>query len=396
MFTQLKQIIAVVEFSLATILARRTVTLVAIVGIASVSLVLVSVLATSAGFKRAYSSGGSNDILLITKASSTSELGSNFNAIEIGALREAISSAIGPQAALSEESYFVTQARLKSRDVDVNVPVRGLEEVGRNMRHNFQIVQGRLNQPGARELIVGARAAREYVGLQVGEVVKLGSTPWQVVGIFFTDNEISNSEIWGDPTLLQTTYSRNGSIQSMYLFLPKEESRFAIDLSVSKDKRLQVQTRTESEYYDGLSKTQSAIINAIGYVVAFGMGLVAIFVMIGSMHSSVGARARQIGILRAVGFAATPIFISILFEATVIAILGGLLGGGLSYVLFNGVNLSTLNLSGGFTQVPFSVWVSAKAIALGASFSAVLGLLAGVLPAWSASRRNVTLGFGSA
>jgi len=395
MLAQLRQIAAMAEFSFATIASRIGVTLVATLGIASVSLVLVSVLATGAGFKRAYRSGGSADLLLILKASASSELGSNLNASELGALREAISAALGTEQLISSESYFVTQARLKSRDVEVNVPVRGLSEAGRQLRAGFKLNAGRLNEPGLRELIVGSRAAREYAHLKINDTVQLGSSSWVVVGEFTCDNEVANSEIWGDADLLQRTYSRAGSVQSLYLQLPTPESRIAIELSISKDKRLQVQTRTEAEYYAGLSETQSVIISVIGYVVAVGMGCVAIFVLIGSMHSSVQARSRQIGLLRALGFAATPIFISIMIETVLIAVLGGIAGAALSYSLFNGIGLSTLNMSGGFTQVPFSIWVNAKCIANGAIFSALLGLFAGLVPAWGASRRQMMLGFGS-
>jgi putative ABC transport system permease protein len=394
MYAQIQQIMAVVEFSLATIWSRFSATVVAIVGIAAVSLVLVTVLAASAGFQHAYRSGGANDVLLLLKASATSELGSYLSAVETGALREAVSTALGPQMQISEESYFVTQAKLKSRGVEVNVPVRGLGATGMSLRHGFHLAAGRLNSPGTRELIAGERASRDYVGLKLNDPVQLGNSFWTVVGVFTTDNEISNSELWGDQTLLQKVYSRIGSIQSAYLKLPNGEARFLVDQSIAKDKRLQLQTMTEAEYYEGLSKIQSAVITLVGYVVALGMGLVAIFVLIGSMQTSVSARARQIGILRAIGFSATPIFISILFETILISLFGGLLGGLLSYVLFDGVNLSTLNVSGGFTQVPFSVLVSIKGIFLGATFSAFLGLFAGLLPAWGASRRMVVRSFG--
>lgn len=396
MLRSLKQILAILEFSLATIMSRLGVTMVAVVGIAAVSLVLVSVIATGAGFQRAFDGGGDRNILLMLKASATSELGSNLSQSEIGALRETISAALGRAKLMSEESYFITQLKLKSRNVEVNVPVRGLGQAGHSMRRGFHITAGRLSRPGTWELIVGSRAVQDYAGLQVNSLLQIGNQNWMVVGIFKSDNEVSNSELWGDTEPLQLAYSRAGSSQSVYLRLTAPEERIVLEQAMAKDKRLQLQTKTESEYYDGLSRTESAVIVAIGYVVAAGMGCVAIFVLLGSMQSAVAARSRQIGILRALGFGVSPIFVSVLFETIVISILGGLVGGVLSYLLFNGSNLSTLNLSGGFTQVPFSVWVNERSILEGTSFSALLGLLAGLFPAWGATRRTTIRSFGAA
>jgi putative ABC transport system permease protein len=389
-----RQAFAVMEFSIVTALARWSVVLVAILGIVSVSLVLVSVLAVGSGFRRAYQSGGAADVLIVMKASATSELGSNMTPTDVGALREAVSAAFGGAASLSEESYYVTQLRLKSRDTEVNVPVRGAGVEGRKLRRGFRVVAGRLNQPGLREVLAGDRAHRDYAGLDVGDSIRLGKDAWRIVGVFTSENEVANSEVWGDPDMLRLAYSRDASSQAVYIRLPAAAARFDLESSIAGDKRLQLQSKTEAEYYRTLAQSEAAVIKFIGYVAAIGMSGVSVFVLIGSMYSSVSARARQIAIFRAVGFSAASIFIGILCETVLIALAGGLIGGGLSYLLFNGVPLSTINLAGGFTQVPFTIRVDLRSVVAGAGLSGLLGLLAGMLPALSASRSKVMRLFG--
>ena len=99
------------------------------------------------------------------------------------------------------------------------------------------------------------------------------------------------------------------------------------------------------------------------------------------MLASISERIREIGIRKAVGAGALDIFVQIVVESTVIAVIGGIAGVGTSYGL--------IQLIIAFTPTDNApiVTLSSMLIAFGAS--AVIGVLAGLFPALKAARMNV-------
>jgi putative ABC transport system permease protein len=98
------------------------------------------------------------------------------------------------------------------------------------------------------------------------------------------------------------------------------------------------------------------------------------------MLASITERVREIGIRKSVGAGTFDIFIQILVESVVIAILGGLAGIATSFALVRLIqDLSPTE------NVPI-VQPSALLVAFG--FSVVIGVLAGIFPAFKASRLN--------
>ncbi len=98
------------------------------------------------------------------------------------------------------------------------------------------------------------------------------------------------------------------------------------------------------------------------------------------MLASISERVREIGIRKSVGAATGDIFIQILVESVVIAILGGLAGLATSFALI------TLITSLSPTDNAPIVTVTALAVAFG--FSVLVGILAGIFPAFKAARLN--------
>ena len=73
------------------------------------------------------------------------------------------------------------------------------------------------------------------------------------------------------------------------------------------------------------------------------MGIGAVFAALNTMYSAVSSRTREIATLRALGFGAAPVVASVLLEAAVLGLLGGVVGGLLVYFGLNGYQASTLN-----------------------------------------------------
>ncbi len=80
--------------------------------------------------------------------------------------------------------------------------------------------------------------------------------------------------------------------------------------------------------------------------------------------------------------------ISVLFESLLLALVGGLLGAGLAYVLFNGYRAATLNFQT-FSQVAFAFEVTPALLAGGIVYALVMGVVGGLFPAIRAARLPV-------
>jgi putative ABC transport system permease protein len=91
------------------------------------------------------------------------------------------------------------------------------------------------------------------------------------------------------------------------------------------------------------------------------------------------------------GFSGLPILVSVLTEALLLALAGGVLGGVLAYLAFNGYEASTLNFQT-FSQVTFAFAVTPPLLLSGIGYAMLLGLVGGLLPAVRAVRQPIVEG----
>jgi putative ABC transport system permease protein len=134
----------------------------------------------------------------------------------------------------------------------------------------------------------------------------------------------------------------------------------------------------------------STLINMLGYTVAAFMAVGATFGALNCMYTAIASRQVEIATLRALGFGPTPVVVSVLIEALMLALLGGALGGGLAYLYCDGASLSTLNFDT-FSQVAFDFRVTWALLAQGLFWALAIGAAGGVPPAIRAARLPVTL-----
>jgi len=96
------------------------------------------------------------------------------------------------------------------------------------------------------------------------------------------------------------------------------------------------------------------------------------------MLASITERIREIGVRRAVGAKGTHIFVQIIIEGTVLAVIGGLAGLVAAFGLLEIIEQATSGDSQGIvnTQAALASFV----------FAVVIGVVSGIYPAWQASR----------
>jgi putative ABC transport system permease protein len=388
----LRQVLAVTAMSVAALPQRLGTAAVAVVGIGGVVAVLVAVLSISEGFRAALALSGQEDVAIVLRGGSSDELASGLPLASARHVMDSPGIVRGPEGALvSPELYVIVDLPMRSTGTNANVPLRGVGPQAFAIRRAFRIVEGRPFNRGMNEVIVGRGAATQFAGLEVGKPVMFGRTPWLVTGIFEDGGSVSESEIWTDATVLQGAYKRGSSYQSLRVRLPGPGQVEALEQHIAADPRFNLTVRTEREFLESQSRVLVTIVRTLGAIIALLMGVGAVFAALNTMYSAVAARTREIATLRALGFGATPVVASVLFEALLLGLLGGLLGGALAYVGFNGAQASTLNFQS-FSQVAFAFTVTPALMLTGLGYALLLGLVGGLLPAVRAARMPVTAG----
>jgi len=385
----IKQIIAVTALNLRNISQRLASSAVAVVGVGAVVLVFATVLSMAAGLERTMLSAGSDDTAIILRNGSTSELNSGLSNEQTlivsnapGVLKD------GNAPIVSSELYVVVDVKKRSNQSDANVPFRGVQASAFDVRQNVTISDGRMFEEGKNEIVVGRSAQQEFMGLETGKTIRFGQNEWVVVGTFDANGSVSESELWTDVRVLQGAYRRGNSFQSVRVKLESPESIEILEQALAEDPRIDADVLTEREYYSSQSQGLVQFIKLIGYPLTFLMAIGAVFGALNSMYSSVSVRGKEIATLRALGFGPTAVLVSTVVESVMLALAGGVLGGLLAYLVFNGFQVSTLN-GPSFSQVVFDFAVTPELLGQGMRAALLIGVVGGLFPAIRAARLPV-------
>ena len=385
----INQVFAVTMLNILNLPKRIATSTVAIVGVLSVVLVFAAVLSMAKGFERTMIATGADDVAIILRSGATSELTSGFSNEQTliianmpGVLKD------GDKPVSSAELFVVVDITKRSNNKDANVPFRGIQDGAFDVRDGVALVDGRMFETGKNEMIVGRGVEQEFVGISVGDTIRFGLVDWQVVGAFEAGGSSAESEIWTDVRVLQDAYRRGNSYQSVRVRLDSPESIDVLKEAVEADPRVDADVSSERDYYAAQAEGLSRFIRVLGYPITFLMAIGAVFGALNSMYSSVSSRGTEIATLRALGFGPFAVLVSTIIESTLLALIGGLLGGALAYVVFNGFRVSTFN-GNSFSQVVFDFAVTGDLLVQGIVTALIIGLVGGLLPAVRAARLPV-------
>jgi putative ABC transport system permease protein len=380
------QIFSVAWLSIRTIRQRLGSSAVAVVGIAGVVIVFVAVLSIAEGFQAAMQTAGQPDRALIMRGGASDEMSSGIE----GESAEVIKQAPGirrenNQPLASPELYVIVDLPKRSTMTAANVPLRGIAPVTLQVRYDARLVQGRMLTFGTNEIVVGRAAAATFVGLSVGSQIKTGQVAWTVVGIFEAGGSVSETELWADARVVQGAFRRNNSYQSVLVRLESPAQFTTMKNWLTTNPQLSIDVHDESKYYSDHSQTLTTLIQQVGVVIAVLMGFAAVFGAILTMYTAVSTRTREIATLRALGFNTASVVISVLAESLMLGAMGGLAGGILAYLAFNGYQTSTMNFQT-FSQVAFAFAVTPMLLAQGLAYALIMAFIGGLLPALKAAR----------
>jgi len=386
----LRQVVAVTLFNLSSLRQRLGSSLVVLIGVAGVVMVLIGVLSIATGFRKTLDSTGDPENVMVMRAGSDAEMNSGLLLEATRIIAEAPGLArLGSRGVASAELFVIIDLNKASTATPANVPLRGVDpEMVYPVRGEVNMIAGRPFLAGRNEVVVGRAAVVEFSGLKLGDEIDVGEGKWIVVGHFDTGGTVADSEIWCDAKVLQPAYRRGSTFQSVHARLADAESFTAFKDTLTSDPRLDVKVIREMDYYAQQSKAFSFFITVLGGLIGGLMGIGAIFGALNTMYTAVSARSREIATLRALGFSAGPVVISVMVEAMLLAASGGILGAGVAYGLFHGYQAATLNFQT-FSQIAFDFAVTPTLMFWGIFYALLMGFVGGFFPAIRAARLPV-------
>ena len=255
--------------------------------------------------------------------------------------------------------------------------------------------------PGQREkwlsdrqgAIVGKDLASRY-GWKVGDRIPLTSAiyqpkdPWEfnISGIYDGPPGVDKTQFFFRYDYLdENSAAQQKGFVGWYVVKISDPSR-AVELGQTFDTMFansgtETKTTTEKGFIDGFAKQVGdigTITVAIASTVLFMFGLVAASTMV----QSVRERTNELAVLKTLGFTDIRILVLVLLESLFITVVGGGLGLGVAWLF-----VQRGDPTGGY----LAIWALPQAdIFAGIGLMVLMGLVAGVAPAWGAMRLQIT------
>ena len=376
-----RQIFIVSALNFKSLTSRFWQSMVIVVGLAATIGVMLSMLSVAAGMREAYAKAGDPGRAIVVSKGADQEG------------QSAITRSMAPLIAVAPGIAKDQDGKpLADRSVSMGVPVlrkdgskgfttlRGLSEKGPGVRPEVKIVAGRMFQPGRREMIAGAGAQQLFRHMQVGDKVILPDGQWPIVGIFTTGDQLEGQLLGDSETLLAALHRTN--YNSVLVRLSSLDSLSTLKKALTTNPALSVDVMRHSDWYARFADQQTFALALLGYIVGPVMAIGALFGCLNTMYSAVAARGREIATLRALGYGAFPVAVSVILEAMLLSVVGALIGGGIAWAFYDG----KLDL---FGSTIFHLSVSPRQIELGVIWAIVVALAGGLLPSIRAARRPV-------
>jgi putative ABC transport system permease protein len=377
----LRQVFVVSALNFRSLKQRPWQSLVVVVGMACVIGVLLSMLSLTEGMLAAYTKTGDPGRALVVSAGSQNEGNSTIARDKARLIMDAPGIAKAPDGSPLADPGInsgVPVVRLNGRPAYNNL--RGFGPKGIMLRPEFHMVSGRLFRSGTRELIVGVAAKSQFKGMNVGDKVILPDGEWPIVGSYTTGDLLDGQLIGDTETVMKAI--RRPAYNSVLVRLASPSSFSTFKGALTTNPALAVDPILQSDWYKKISEGFSTFFKVIAYGIGIILAIGALFGCLNTMYAAVASRAREIATLRAIGYGAFAVAMSVILEAVTLSVTGALIGAAIAWALYDGVE-------GSFGSSVFKLTVSPALIGMAILWAVAVALLGGLLPSIRAARRPV-------
>jgi len=235
-------------------------------------------------------------------------------------------------------------------------------------------------------LISGGLARRR--GLRVGDQFDAGGVRTYVAGVFESDQPQEQNAVYTHLDFLQRSTGRK-LLGVVTQFSVKVADPARLDEVASRiddefrDDRQPTQTSSERGF---IARAAADIIHLIGFMRLLGWGcLAAVLALVSNaIVLNVRDRIRDHAIMQTLGFSGSLVARVVIAEGILLGLLGGALGGGTALAI---VRLGSLGLTNEGLYIPLAA--TPTMLLIGLIIAAGAGVLASLVPAWQAARREI-------
>jgi putative ABC transport system permease protein len=368
-------------YNFKSVFVRWRSTAATILGVALVVTVFILLHAMAAGLEKSSGNTGDPRNVMIVRKGSTAESSSVVTPDQFKVIEYL------PQIASD------AQGNLPRRDNagEANVTMRGVTPMGVQLRPQVKLVNGRWFTPGKREAVVSTRIAKRFAGTDLGQKFRTGGHDLTIVGWFDGGDSAFDSEIWMDANEARSVFDRENYC-SLLARLVNTNDIAAFTNRIESEKRMALRADFETKYYAEQTSTAKPI-KFLGSFLAVAMSIGAVFAAMNTMYAAVGARTREIGTLRVLGFRRRVILASFNLEGAILAGIGGVIGCSLALLaqwicVASGIHFGTLSFAT-FSEVVFQFRVTPALLLEGMVFAVIVGIVGSFFPAIRAARLPV-------
>ncbi len=263
--------------------------------------------------------------------------------------------------------------------------LRGVTESAFVVHDRVTLIEGKIPGPG--EVIVGRlvadRLGVEPAAVAIGRKIRYEDADHLIVGRFAAPGTTIESEIWA-PLVELMGEARREDISAVFVRVESDEVFDDLDLFSDRRLDLELVSMPAAAYYSELAAYFQPL-RLIAWMMAFMVGLAALFGGANIMNAAVQDRFRELAALRALGYGGPAILQAIVTEALLYGAIGGIVGTTLARLLVAGGSVSLAMQS-------FALQVDAIAVIAGFAGSLVLALVGSLPAALRAARMNVAVG----
>ncbi|MEH6721617.1 MAG: ABC transporter permease [Aurantimonas endophytica] len=382
-----RQMLVLTRASLASLPRRTAISLSMVLSVALVVAVLIGFLSMADGLRQTLGAGGSPDVAIILGGGGTQEVGSSIppeaaRSIQAAGTSGGIASDPAGRLLLSREIVVPVEAT-GADGTPRMIALRGMEAAGPSLRSSTSMSESRSFAPGSREIVVGARLARDLGGLSPGQEIRLGPVEWTIAGLLSAGG-IAESEIWADIDAVRSAFDRQGEIQTLRARLAGPDDLVRLQASLPAMSTTPLIAVSEAEFLAGQSARTERLVTLFGWPIALLMAVGETAGALNTMMSSVSDRSVEIATLRVLGFSRLAAFTATFTEAALLSLAGGVIGAFASWAILDGWQASTLGAND--TQLAFRLSVTPFAMLQAGALAILIGCVGGALPAFAATR----------
>lgn len=376
----LRQTAALTIFGLRGIPARRGTSLVTFIGIMTTVAVLLSLLSMGEGAQQWQTGQARPDRAVVLSHGATNAFASRLTHATVRVL----SQEPGVRRDADGNPLFNTGSMV-AVDVVTKANQRGtlylLGMSNYRVYPEIHVLAGHWPRAGLHELAVSRMAQRLDQGVQVGDRIRIRGSDWTIVGVFEDAKGVFAQNLFADGETVLSALGRD-AFQQMTVLLDSPAAFAPFEHAVLSDPTLKVDVYTEAANRERTFRELKRLLDFVSYFIGALMAIGAVCAALSSLYGAVDARGREIATLRAIGFGATPVLASVLFEGMLIALGAACSGALIAGLVFNGRMLNTIGLT-------FPLAMSLRIVLTSIICALVIGLIGGLFPGIRAARRQV-------